>query len=165
MVPDRALYHVGDVARVLVAAPRPGMTALVTIERGRVYSHQVLRLSGASPVVRIPILPGYLPNVFVSVVAVSGTGAHAGIPLWKMGVAELPVDVRARRLRLTLRAGARLSITVNLTTGERLDRWDVADLWWNPPDQWLPGAEETVDVPDIPLRKFVSWQAEWTTRN
>src|SRR5205085_8165308 len=43
---------------------------------------------------------------FVSVVAVSGTGAHAGIPLWKMGVAELPVDVRARRLRLTLRAGA-----------------------------------------------------------
>ena len=50
LVPDRRLYRVGDVARVLVAAPRPGMTALVTIERGRVYSHQVLRLSGASPI-------------------------------------------------------------------------------------------------------------------
>src|SRR5205085_11352437 len=96
VVPDRPLYHVGDVARVLVAAPRPGMTALVTIERGRVYSHQVLRLSGASPVVRIPILPGYLPNVFVSVVVVSGADPHAAAPLWKMGVAELLVDVRAR---------------------------------------------------------------------
>jgi len=104
LVPDHALYHVGDTARVLVAAPRPGMTALVTIERGRVYSHRVTRLAGASSTLRIPILPGYLPNVFVSVVLVSGTDARGGAPLWKMGVAELPVDVRARRINLSLRA-------------------------------------------------------------
>ncbi len=104
LVPDRHLYHIGDVARVLVAAPRRDMTALVTIERGRVHSHQVLRLSGSSPILRIPILPGYLPDVFVSVVAVSGTGPGADTPLWKMGAVELPVDVRARRLTLTLRS-------------------------------------------------------------
>jgi len=104
LVPDKGLYRVGDVARVLVAAPRPDMTALVTIERGRVYSHQVVRLSGASPTLSVPILPGYLPNVFVSVVLVAGTDARGDAPLWKMGVAELPVDVRARQLRLSLRA-------------------------------------------------------------
>ncbi len=104
LVPDKGLYRVGDVARVLVAAPRPNMTALVTIERGRVYSHQVVRLSGASPTLQVPILPSYLPNVFVSVVLVAGTDARGDAPLWKMGVAELPVDVRARQLRLSLRA-------------------------------------------------------------
>jgi len=104
LVPDKGLYRVGDVARVLVAAPRPDMTALVTIERGRVYSHQVVRLAGASPTLRVPILPGYLPNVFVSVVLVAGTDARGDAPLWKMGMTELPVDVRARQLRLSLRA-------------------------------------------------------------
>ncbi len=104
LVPDKRLYKVGDVARVLVAAPRPDMTALVTIERGRVYSHQVVRLSGASPTLRVPILPGYLPNVFVSVALVAGTNARGDAPVWKMGVAELPVDVRARQVSLSLRA-------------------------------------------------------------
>ncbi len=104
LVADRTLYRVGDVARVLVAAPRPGMTALVTIERGRVYSHRVEQLTGTSPVLRIPILPSYVPNMFVSVVVVTGTEAGTVRPLWKMGVVELPVDVRVRRVNLTLRA-------------------------------------------------------------
>ena len=123
LVPDKGLYRVGDVARVLVAAPRPDMTALVTIERGRVYSHQVVRLAGASPTLRVPILPCYLPNVFVSVVLVAGTDARGDAPLWKMGVAELPVDVRARRLRLSLRAdttrarpGATIMATLHAAT-------------------------------------------------
>jgi len=104
LVADRTLYRVGDVAHVLVAAPRPGMTALVTVERGRVYSRRVVQLTGTSPVLRIPILPSYVPNMFVSVVVVTGTEAGAVRPLWKMGVVELPVDVRARRVTLTLRA-------------------------------------------------------------
>ncbi len=104
LTPDHKLYKVGDTARVLVAAPRPDMTALVTIERGRVYSHRVVRLSGASPILTMPILPGYLPNVFISVVLVAGTNTRGDAPLWKMGVAELPVDVRARQVNLSLRA-------------------------------------------------------------
>jgi len=105
LVPDRALYRVGDVARLLVAAPRPGLTALVTIERGHVYSHQVLRLAGASPILRVPIAANYVPDMFVSVVLVGGTGSGSDAPLWKMGEAELPVDVRARRLRVTVDPG------------------------------------------------------------
>jgi hypothetical protein len=49
-----------------------------------------------------------------------------------------------------------------LHDGEVLDRWDVADLWWNPPDHWPPGDPQTVDVPDIPIREFASWQASWS---
>ena len=51
---------------------------------------------------------------------------------------------------------------VNLRDGQVLHRWDLADLWWNPPEQWPPGVPVSVDVPDVPLREFVSWRSEWS---
>lgn len=104
LVPDKTLYRVGDTARILVQAPRAGMTALVTTERGRVYSVRVVTLSSASPVLRIPITAQDIPNMFVSVVVVSGTAGGAPRPLWKEGVAGLVVDTSSKVLHVTLTA-------------------------------------------------------------
>jgi hypothetical protein len=60
-----------------------------------------------------------------------------------------------------LPAGTRLEFTVDLDPGEQLHIWDVAALWWNPPDRWVPGQTVTVDVPDIPAHRFRSWRADW----
>jgi uncharacterized membrane protein len=62
-----------------------------------------------------------------------------------------------------LAGGTRLEFQVDLRDGQRLPVWDVADLWWNPPDRWQPGQPVTIDVPDIPVRQFKSWQATWST--
>ncbi len=62
-----------------------------------------------------------------------------------------------------LATGTRLEFRVDLRDGQQLHVWDVADLWWNPPDHWKPGEAVTVDVPDIPVRQFASWQATWST--
>jgi uncharacterized membrane protein len=59
-------------------------------------------------------------------------------------------------------AGTRLAFNIQLRTGERIQLWDVADLWWNPPEAWTPSEAVTIDVPDIPVREFDSWQASWT---
>ena len=59
--------------------------------------------------------------------------------------------------------GTRLAFSINLEDGEQLYNWDIADLWWTPPDQWTPGAVVSVDVLDVPKRKFDSWQATWST--
>ncbi len=58
--------------------------------------------------------------------------------------------------------GARPQFWISLSTGETLHRWDLADLWWNPPDQWPVDQPETIDIPDIPQRVFKSWSATWT---
>jgi uncharacterized membrane protein len=57
--------------------------------------------------------------------------------------------------------GTRLEFTVDLTDGEQLHLWDIADLWWNPPERWTPGEAVTVDVRNVPVRRFKSWQAMW----
>jgi uncharacterized membrane protein len=62
-----------------------------------------------------------------------------------------------------LPAGTRLDFWIDLNTGEQIHAWDVAALWWNPPDQWPTGQPVTVDVPNVPERSFASWSATWST--
>jgi hypothetical protein len=79
----------------------------------------------------------------------------------------LDIDGPHYILRTTWRADAplapdtHLEFTINLRSGDRLQRSDVADLWWNPPPDWPVGVPVTVDIPDVPVRQFVSWQATY----
>jgi hypothetical protein len=61
-----------------------------------------------------------------------------------------------------LPSGTRLEFWVHLRDGQALHRWDLAELWWNPPEQWAPGVPVSVDVPDVPVRQFVSWHSQWS---
>ena len=56
-----------------------------------------------------------------------------------------------------LAPGTQLAFDIDLRDGQRLHVWDVAALWWDPPERWTPGEPVTIDVPDIPLRLFASW--------
>jgi len=48
---------------------------------------------------------------------------------------------------------------VQLSDGTTLATSDLAGLWWYPPKRWQAGETLTVDVPDVPLRRFVGWSA------
>jgi len=65
------------------------------------------------------------------------------------------------RIATPLPAGTRPTFRIDLAGGDQLRVWDVADLWWNPPDRWRPGESVTVDVPNVPMRRFSSWTADW----
>jgi uncharacterized membrane protein len=67
------------------------------------------------------------------------------------------------RAERQLARGTRLELWIDRRDGQRQHIWDVADLWWNPPEAWTPGTAVTVDVPDVPVRQFQSWQAVWST--
>ncbi len=83
---------------------------------------------------------------------------------------DAAVDVDGPRwmLRTTWRAEQRLSsgthldFWLSLRDGQQVHVWDIAPLWWNPPEQWTPGQPVTIDVPDVPVRQFVSWQAAFS---
>ena len=66
------------------------------------------------------------------------------------------------RAKNALPAGTRPDFWIELRDGQQRHYWDVADLWWNPPDNWPPGQPVTVDVPDVPIRQFSSWHASWS---
>jgi hypothetical protein len=83
--------------------------------------------------------------------------------------ATLEADGPRWILRTTWRAveplppGTRLEFWIELDNGRRQHVWDIAHLWWHPPERWTPGEPVTVDVRDVPLRRFASWQPEIRT--
>ena len=109
LVADKRTYHTGDTAHILVAAPYPGMEALITIERGRILSARVQRLVGNATTLDIPIPASYLPDTYVGVVV--ERGATGGAPAtWRMGYAHIHVDPQERAIRLSVRpAGPRVA--------------------------------------------------------
>lgn len=105
LIPDKREYQVGDVAEILIPSPYSGtVQALITIVRGHLLQTEVRELKSNSEVLRIPILPEYAPNVFVSVVIVQGSAQAAdGLSSFKMGLLQLPVSVAEKALRITLK--------------------------------------------------------------
>ena len=126
LVADKEQYDVGDIAEVLVPAPFPGATALVTIERGKIISRSVVTFEGNSERIRIPILDGYVPNVFVGVVLYRPPTTADALPRYNVGYVELPVSTDSRVLVVAVepqveRAAAgetvRYDVTVTDTQG------------------------------------------------
>jgi uncharacterized protein YfaS (alpha-2-macroglobulin family) len=116
VLPEKQEYDSGQTASFQVRMPFRAATALVTVEREGILSSFVTHLKGNAPIVRIPIEPGYAPDVFVSVLAVRGRVRHAapgaakpgtrditGLvdltkPAYRLGTTEIRVGWRPHRL-------------------------------------------------------------------
>jgi hypothetical protein len=72
LIPDKKSYQAGDTARVMINTDSPGSPMLVTVERDRLYSYQVVAAPASSRVIEVPITEDYLPNVSVSACFVKG---------------------------------------------------------------------------------------------
>ena len=108
LIPDSTSYNPGDTAKILVKSPYEKAKALITIEREFVIDSRVVDIVGSSSQIDIPIQPGHIPNIFVSVLLVQGrTYPEAldkkedlGKPSFKIGYVKLNVDSSERRLSI-----------------------------------------------------------------
>jgi uncharacterized protein YfaS (alpha-2-macroglobulin family) len=106
VLPEKPEYEPGETARFQVRLPFSEATALVTIEREGIAEARVVHLAGTNPVVEVPMLGSYAPNVFISVLAVRGriggvqptAMLDLGRPAYKLGIAEVRVGWRAHQL-------------------------------------------------------------------
>jgi len=136
LISDRSTYRPGDTAEILIPSPFQGEHwALVTVERGTILQHQVLRLTSNSTVYRLPITADHAPNIYVSVVVVQGladaraeaTGGAPATASYKVGYAVLTVEPEPQRLHIELtpsveqaEPGSQVSYEIRVTdaTGE-----------------------------------------------
>jgi uncharacterized protein YfaS (alpha-2-macroglobulin family) len=106
LVADKRSYAPGDIAKVLVKAPKPGMQALVTVERQGIWSRRVITLKTTAEAVEIPITAAMMPNAFVTVLAVEGAppanAPDAGKPGIWYGVAPLTVEASGQKIAVAL---------------------------------------------------------------
>ena len=100
LVPDRAEYHPGEKATILVKTPISGR-ALVTVEREGVSRAFVAEIAKEHPAVQVPILPGDAPNVYVSVLLLRGveqSPRRIKEPEYRAGYCQLLVPKADTRL-------------------------------------------------------------------
>ncbi len=111
VIPEQRRYDPGETAVFQVRSPFRESTALVTVEREGVIDGFVTRLSGKSPVVKVPVRGHYAPNTFVSVLAVRGRVAGVqptalvdlGKPAFRLGIAGIQVGWKAHELKVSVR--------------------------------------------------------------
>lgn len=112
LVPDKQEYKVGDTAKVLIKSPYQNVHALVTYERAGILKKDVIKLDSNTHTLEIKIQENYLPNIFVSVLLMKGSGNSAGmvdpgkeadereVAAFKLGYATLQVDTSAKKLNI-----------------------------------------------------------------
>ena len=103
LVADKRSYAPGETASVLIPSPFQGnVIALVTVERGRILSRQVMQLKSNSDVLKLPITPDMAPNAFVSVVLAKGVDKTTPIAAFKVGYASFAVSTVQQELKVTI---------------------------------------------------------------
>jgi len=103
LIADQRSYRPGDVARILVPSPFQGeVTALFTVERGRIIRHWVQTLTSNAETIELPITADYAPNVFVSVVLVSGVNETNPAPAYRVGYVSFGVSPEEQELTITI---------------------------------------------------------------
>jgi uncharacterized protein YfaS (alpha-2-macroglobulin family) len=100
---DQRTYEPGDVARILVPSPFQGeVTALVTVERGRIIDHWVQTLAGNAETIEVPITADLIPNAYVSVVLVKGVDETNPLPAYRVGYVSFDVSTDERELNIEI---------------------------------------------------------------
>jgi uncharacterized protein YfaS (alpha-2-macroglobulin family) len=105
---EQQKYAPGQTAEILVESPFSGM-AWVTVEREKVLRSFVMPFNGNAPMVRVPIEPGDVPNVFVSVTLVRGSDNCPHTvkePEYRVGCCQLMVEEPESRLAVVVTPGA-----------------------------------------------------------
>ena len=139
LLPEKKRYEPGEIALFQVRMPFREATALVTIEREGIIEKYIKKLSGSSPMIEVPIMDNYAPNVFVSALIVRGRVADVqptamvdlGKPAFKLGIAEINVGWKAHELHVAVlperdvyrvREKASVQIRVKRADGKALPR-------------------------------------------
>lgn len=134
VIADRKSYSPGDTAEILIASPFQGDSyALVTLERGHIYTQEVLRLTNNSTLYELQVTSEMAPNTYLSVVVVKGVDETNPRPNFKMGVGEISVDTREQELFVTItpdraRAGPGERVTYSVSTRDVNDQPVDAEL-------------------------------------
>jgi uncharacterized protein YfaS (alpha-2-macroglobulin family) len=131
LISDKNEYAPGETAEILIPSPFSGdHLALITVERGRIISQEVIQMTSNSQVYHLPITEAYAPNIYVSAVLIQGregpaTGDAPRLADYKIGILPIDVTPTAQLLKIDLTATPEQAepgqeVTYNLTvTGEQ----------------------------------------------
>ncbi|MDD2709479.1 MAG: alpha-2-macroglobulin family protein [Verrucomicrobiae bacterium] len=77
IIVDKDTFRVGQKAPVMINARAGGRYVLFSVEGQDLYNHQLVRMSGTTKLLEVPVEEKHVPNVLLSAVMVSGDQMYA----------------------------------------------------------------------------------------
>ena len=147
LITDKDEYNVGDVAEILIPSPWQGEAwALITVERGDILTHEVVKLETNSTVYELEMTPDFAPNVFVSVMLMKGVDEHNPTAAFKMGVVDLAVDTSQLVMDIEVTPSIDVEAGEFAGPGDMVEYTLTATDWEGNP---VEGAEVGVGLTDL----------------
>lgn len=112
---DKTDVKVGENAKFIIQSPYPKAKAFISIERGRIFTYEVVDINQSLYKYEFPIKEEYTPNIFASVVLLSP------LPEIKFGQLEYTIDRKAKELSIDIKSNKAFylpgeKVTLNITT-------------------------------------------------
>ena len=121
LIPDGEEYAVGATAKLFVQSPTYPLEAVIELRRDGRFERRLQRITAEAPIVEVALTEEMLPNVHVSVVAVSA-GENYNTGSFLSGSINLPVSTATRRLNVEIEPsasavtpGAEIGVQVSVT--------------------------------------------------
>ncbi len=102
MTLDKESYRPGEKAKLQIKPPFPGKV-LLTIEREKVLSHQIITVKESTETLTIPVEDIYAPNVYLSAMLIrSTTSLEKDAPARAFGIVPLKIDADTHKLNVEI---------------------------------------------------------------
>ncbi len=95
---EKTDVKVGEKAQFIIESPFPRAKALISIERGHIFTYEVVDITQSMYKYEFPITEEYSPNVYASVVLL------APGPAIKFGQVEFTIDRKSKELSIDIKA-------------------------------------------------------------
>ncbi len=115
VVADKKTYQPGDTAHVLIVTSKEPTSVLVTVEGNGLYSGQVIKSSGGSVTVDVPIKPEYAPNFYVAAVFIRGNKLYQGSKSLTVPPVQHELNVQLLPSKPQYQPGEAVSYTIKAT--------------------------------------------------
>ena len=115
IVADKKTYQPGDTAHVLIVTSKEPTSVLVTVEGNGLYSGQVIKSSGGSITVDVPIKPEYAPNFYVAAVFIRGNKLYQGSKSLNVPPVQHELNVQLLPSKPQYQPGEAASYTIKAT--------------------------------------------------
>lgn len=112
---DKKQYLPGETVRLSLRSVAPDRDIFLSMERGRVNRYQVVRMTGTSTIVDLPLVTTDMPNIFVKVSGFTPTDYASGITNIIVSPQSKKLSVRITPDRTKLGPGEQVTVNIETT--------------------------------------------------
>jgi uncharacterized protein YfaS (alpha-2-macroglobulin family) len=111
--------EVGETAKFIIQNPYPHAKALISIERGRIFTYEVVDIDQSIYEYHFPITSDYVPNIYASVTLLSpGPEVKFGRVQFTVGRAQKKLTITTTTNKRSYLPGEKVDLTVTTTNPE-----------------------------------------------